>query len=498
MKWLKIGIFAFLIFIILLSSWWVINGDIQFQTDIARDFLLIEDIVKTKKPTLIGPRSGVPGIFHGPIWFYLNLPVFILVKGNPVGVGWFWVFLSILSIASIYYIGKKLFNEKTALFASLLLGVFSISYTNGLFNPFGAVILSPIFFYLFLKYLKTVRVFYLLLSLFTLGMIIQFQIAFGGPILILTIIYLLPFLIKKKKLHHLSALAVLLIPLSTYILFEIRHNFLQLNSIINYVTLKQTAGELGFQQVIAARIKGAFLDGFHMTPLINSYFTLPITALFTWLLFKLKKNNFPYRNNYLLFFYFYFGFWTITLAYKGVVWNYYYLPFLPVMLLVLASTINFINKKLFFVFFLYIFLINLFFGIQAIKTAGSGWKFYQKLAKDIYKDANKQEFGYYVYTPDLFAYSEKYALNYTQQEFPETKSYPYQKKSLTYVIIAPPPKDKPWLDGEWWRNNQVKINSKENKVIKYSNGFIVEKYLLNKEELKIPSDPNLIQDLTFR
>ena len=35
-------------------------------------------------------------------------------------------------------------------------------------------------------------------------------------------------------------------------------------------------------------------------------------------------------------------------------------------------------------------------------------------------------------------------------------------------------------------------------IFKYDNGFVVEKYILTEEEISIPSDPNLIQDLHFR
>ena len=98
---------------ILLSAWYVLNKDLVFHTDIARDFLVLEDIVRTHKPTLLGPRSGgIPGVFHGPLWFYVNLPIFILGQGNPVVVGWFWVFLSASSIFITYYFGKKIFNRK--------------------------------------------------------------------------------------------------------------------------------------------------------------------------------------------------------------------------------------------------------------------------------------------------------------------------------------------------------------------------------------------------
>ncbi|MEK7633519.1 MAG: glycosyltransferase family 39 protein [Patescibacteria group bacterium] len=492
-------IFVFIIFLnILLSAWYVINKDLMFHTDIARDFLVLEDIVRTHKPTLLGPRSGgIPGVFHGPLWFYVNLPIFILGKGNPVVVGWFWVFLSALSIFATYYFGKKLFGEETGLLASLLLSVFSISYTNNLFNPFGAVLLFPIFFYLLITYVKSAKFIYLIVALFLLGLIIQFQIAFGLPILVLLTIYLIPFFFKKKKLSHIFAYFILLIPLSTYFLFELRHNFLQIRSVISYITTKQSVGSLSMLNIFIQRARGILFDGINIIPQ-NYLLNFPVTILFAILIYKLKDKKFKYRNIYYLYFFFYFGFWILTLAFKGVVWGYYYWPFLPLTLIIFTSLFSKINKKIFALIFIYIFVINFISGIQAIKSAGTGWRFNYELAKKIYKDADGSDFGYYIYTPDQFAYSEKYSILYVQNIFGQTVSHPYEKKALTYLIIAPPPEDKPYLKGDWWKSNQVKINRNPDKVFKYSNNMIVEKYLLSKEELKIPSDPNLIQDLIFR
>lgn len=494
----RVLIFVLIGICILLSAWHVLNGNIFFHTDIARDFLVLEDIVKTHKPTLLGPRSGgISGVFHGPLWFYINLPAFIIGKGNPVVVGWFWVLLSVLSIWITYYWGKRLFDKKIGLISALLFSVILIPYAKNLFNPFGAVMLFPIFFYLFQKYLKSVKTRHLILSLFILGLIIQFQIAFGVPILILTTMYLIYFLIKKKKLYHMFSYLILIIPLSTYFLFELRHDFLQTRSVISYILTKHGIGQLSLPEIVQSRIKGAFLDGLMIVP-YSKWFTLPITILFGYILYKFKKGNLKYKDTYFLFFYFYFGYWIITLAFKGTVWGYYYWPFLPLIVFVFCSTIEFINKKIFIALFLYVLILNFYYGLQTIKPADSEWKFYHNLAEDIYKNAKKSEFGYYIYTPDQYAYSGKYAMNYTQHEFENTKSYPYTKKKLTYLIIAPAPKDKPWLNGEWWTSHQVNINRKVDSLMNYPNGVVVYKYILSDKEIKITSDPNLIQTLIFR
>src|SRR5688572_10815215 len=81
----------FILLNILLSSWYVLHNDLVFNSDIARDFLLFEEISQ-KKIVLIGPRaSGIPGLFHGPLWLYVNYPAYIIGQGNPVVVGWWWV-----------------------------------------------------------------------------------------------------------------------------------------------------------------------------------------------------------------------------------------------------------------------------------------------------------------------------------------------------------------------------------------------------------------------
>ncbi len=494
---IKSFVFVLILINVFLSAWYVINGDIVFHTDIARDFLVLQDIVETHKPTLIGPRSGgISGVFHGPAWFYLNLPAFVIGQGSPLVVGWFWVGLSIFSLVITYVFGKRLFDKQTALMATLILSTLLVKSTSALFNPFGAVILFPVFFYLFFRYQQTGRWAQLLWAWLALGFIIQFQIAFGVPILLLSLLYLFPKLCKQRKLKHLLTLIVLVIPLSTYILFELRHDFLQLRSIISYLTKKQDVGEIKYIELILGRIKGILVEGIQLVP-ENFWLGLPISAVFISLLTNIKK-NINYSSRYWLFFYFYIGYWIITLGYKGVVWGYYYWPFLPVTALIFASSKKHLGRLLYVSLFLYILVLNIYSNLRFVQGAGNGWYHYQTMVDQIYRDAGREDFGYYVYSPDQFGYSEKYAFIYQQKFYQQTKSFPFQKKRLTYLTIAPAPSNRPWLDGNWWKKEQVKLGSKPIKKFRDSAQFVIEKYQLSSEEQKILSDPNLIQDLTFR
>ena len=77
----------------------MIFGTINFHVDVARDFLVIRDIVQNHKITLIGPRSGgIPGVFHGPLWLYLNIPSYLVGHGDPVIVGYGWFVMWVLGL----------------------------------------------------------------------------------------------------------------------------------------------------------------------------------------------------------------------------------------------------------------------------------------------------------------------------------------------------------------------------------------------------------------
>lgn len=99
-------LFSLAIFInLFLAAWYVLHDDIILSADIARDFSLFKEI-DAKKIILIGPRSSVSSLFHGPLWLYLNYPAYLLGKGDPVVVGYYWVFLTIIFLIASFIIAK--------------------------------------------------------------------------------------------------------------------------------------------------------------------------------------------------------------------------------------------------------------------------------------------------------------------------------------------------------------------------------------------------------
>jgi len=87
-------------------------------------------------------------------------------------------------------------------------------------------------------------------------------------------------------------------------------------------------------------------------------------------------------------------------------------------------------------------------------------------------------------------------MSYAKQEFPAFKSYPFQKKALTYLMIYP--SDSKYTNEKPWKEGQVKINKPPVKVLKSIGGSYAEKHTLTEEEQSVQSDSTLLQDLTFR
>lgn len=516
MKFFKIIILVLILFNVILASRWAFDENIFFHTDIARDFLLIEDIVSNKHLTLIGPRSGaIPGVFHGPLWLYLNVPAFILANGNPEIVAWFWVGLYLLSLYLIYFVGRKMFDEETGLLSALMLSTVTVLQVRTLFNPYGALILIPIFFYTLINYLQNKNIKILVLSLFILGLIIQFQMAFGIPILLITVLYLGYELLKEKNTKHLVALSVLLIPLSSFIFFDLRNNFLQVKSVMNYLTGVENHGkvDLGYGQLLQLRFQESILNGLgEITSHQNLLSVLLGLFILMALLKQIKKHKLSISNR--LFIFFYGGFWLLTFLFKGPIWSYYHTPFVPMIIIIFCSLKEIFDKKIFYCLFIAIFIFNLQINIKDLSGYTSNpsdqdtstWKFNYLVAEKVFNSREK-EFGYYIFTPDLYGYSPRYAMNYYQKITKNKISYPFDKKEITYLLIAPPPEygkdpNSLWyqknINSETWKNNDVRINRRADEVIKFNNGFIIEKYNLSLQEINIQSNQFLIQSIFFR
>src|SRR5581483_2273241 len=76
------------------------------------DFLSIRNIAVNHSLTLIGAKTDISGIFHGPVYYYMSVLPFLIGKGDPVTVLGFFILINSFTVLIIYYTGKEYFNKQ--------------------------------------------------------------------------------------------------------------------------------------------------------------------------------------------------------------------------------------------------------------------------------------------------------------------------------------------------------------------------------------------------
>lgn len=496
----KIACFVLVALNLSLASFYVRQGDINFYTDVARDFHLLREL-DDKKVILIGPRSS-GNLYHGPVWAYLNYPAFVPAHGDPLWLGWYWVFLIWVFTALSFLIAKKLFNTPVAYAYMLMVSLYMVFHARALSHPHGALFILPVFFYTFVRYKQTESTRFLLVHMILAGLLIQFELAVGIPFAVLSFAAILWQIGKTKQWGHLIAFVLFGLTLSNFILFDFRHEHLLFQKLLEFVTPQDKGEFFHYAALITNRVNLMFtsVEILRRDPGYYNFVLTAVASLFLLLQWVEKK----YRHIYGSFLYFYAGFFVLSFINKGPILYFHIFPIFPLVFLIFASFLTSRYKQVFLVLFAVIYVFNLANAVndntvaqkEIIGKSIVSWKFLYTMAKDIVQ-SESEAFGYFIYSPDVLAYEPRYAMIYANESL-HKQGTEFVKKPVTYLVIAPPPPDNPYMKDSWWRINQIHIDKEPVSRQTYPNGYKVEKYLLTAEEITVAPDPNLNPGLHFR
>lgn len=248
----KKGIFFLVILIPLLSSLKdIIKGSIPFWYDPARDLLLAQ--ANLQKIRLIGPETGIPGIFYGPFWIWL-LSIGQLISKDPRIVALLVQTIPYFTLFPlILYKLTKEYGKLTFITLWLLFILNFKNYTTFLWNPH----LAPLLFLFLVFLLSSFRfpaknkkgLLYFIIVGITSGLILNIHMSFGAGIILATFAYLAILSVlglfknKKKfaKTFQKSFISIfmvvvgLLITALPFFVFEIRHGFQQIKAAQNTI-----------------------------------------------------------------------------------------------------------------------------------------------------------------------------------------------------------------------------------------------------------------------
>lgn len=210
----------------------LIDGTFAFQFDHGKDSLAILEMIVSRSPALIGPWTSIPGLFFGPGWYYLLLPGYLLTSGDPASAVATMIILGAVQILFV----RKYFGLTEAILVATVPTFFSIAQSA--WNPFPMTFVSFVILAVLKqiegdKILTSKRTFLLGLSS-SLGFHFSTAFAIFYPLLIL--LSLLQKRVAFKIRHFLFFLASFFIGFIPQVIFEFRHNFIQTNSIISYLS----------------------------------------------------------------------------------------------------------------------------------------------------------------------------------------------------------------------------------------------------------------------
>lgn len=484
--------YLFLFLIILIGSFLRLQGvltdSFAYTYDVGRDLLSLWDIVNTHDVRLIGPTTGLPGVFYGPWWYYLLVPSFVLFSGNPSGIAFTMALVGITCIALSYILGSKIggkflgFSFALLISASPVMVFLSTQIWNPNIIPFFVFLTLLVLYKIFSKENKEKLKYYFLLGIL-LALNIDLEIVFGLLFFIgitLSVVFIINKKIKLKEMFFF-VLGLLFIS-SPRIIFELRNGFLMTKSFIVFLTKGESSGNIGLIDVFSNRANVLF-DYFNSTIFIENKNIGFLALLFIILviIFLYKKSDKISKNFILTSVTVIVVFLLGTTFFSHDIWS-HYLVGLPVFyILIFAICLKLLKDKfksnvLSVVILSFIFVINLN-PISLIKDInkpifeGDASVYRNQLAviDYVYKQANGKDFKYVVYTPPVHDYTYRYLFKwYGPWKY---KYLPSIKSHTAYFILEPdlqyPSRLRDWIKS---REGDGKIVKEE----KLKGGIIVQ------------------------
>lgn len=228
-----------ILFLVLLTLFFrshKINSLYNFEWDQERDAYIVSGMIKDHKPVLIGPRViNDSGFFVGPFHYYFLLPFYLLNNNNPFAGAQAAVFVEVITVIVLYILVLKIFNKRVAFWTSF---IFSLTPLVVCWNVMHIPLFSIFIFYLCYLLMKNdFRIFPILIFVFVLA-------STNHPsMLTLFIPIITAYILSSSKLSTKTiclSLLMAIIPLLPLIFFDLRHDFINIKSIINFLITPKT------------------------------------------------------------------------------------------------------------------------------------------------------------------------------------------------------------------------------------------------------------------
>ena len=393
---------------------WLRPDLVGFYFDQGRDALVIWDLLHKGKLFLIGPTTGVEGIFLGPFYYYLLAPVYWLGKGDPVFPIRFMAILNLGSLWLLYKLGEKYFSKSVGLSAVILAG-FSYHYVLGnrwLANPTPLSFFAVLTFWFVAKLIAGQAKWFPVVCLL-IGLGVQLEAAsavFFIPSLLITLwIFRKSTNLKARDIFlGFLAFGITLVP---QLWFNFRHQNILFSAFFKFLI-----SEKSFIQSPLVIIPERLLFYFNaFTRQLSPAGILERTAMFIFVLVGITKKWSRLIQNPAFKFILIWLFTPMVLLLlytgnNGYVWDYYFTGVYPLFFLLVAAVIG---KRLIGIIFILVFLTaNLFplrdYFMQEKESRRVNLGSSLRVVDWIYEDSKDLPFNVDAYVPPMIPYTYDY------------------------------------------------------------------------------------------
>lgn len=449
---------------------------LNFHYDQGRDALVIWDLINKHKFFLIGPTTGIAGVFRGPFYYYLIAPFYLIGQGNPVWPAVFLAIISTLAVLLMYFLAKQMGGKKVGLIA-VILGSFSfevIYASRWLSNPTPMLFLSMVFVWCLFRIQDGEKKLSWIILSFVLGLSF-FHFGSSGELFYFPAVLIFSIVFKKFPSFKIALLSLFsfLITFLPLFVFNLKHGGILLNNITNVVGSEKSFG-IPSWKFLLDRLNQVFVYLssiiFH-NPFDREILYLVILGLLFVFLLPKVISNIRFKVIFILLISPVIGLLFFQGNY-GNFYQYYLTGYYLIFLLGLSYFLGvMLEQKLLFkvasLYFLVFFILQNYSFIKPYLNTtksdpGAIVLGTQKDAIDwVYKSASGRDFNVDVYVPPVISYSYDYLFKWLGNTF--YKKLPVDSQvDLLYTVYEIDPPHPERLDA--WLARQMGIGD----VVKYA------------------------------
>ncbi|PIZ62864.1 hypothetical protein COY16_03315 [Candidatus Roizmanbacteria bacterium CG_4_10_14_0_2_um_filter_39_13] len=264
------------------------TDNFYFGHDQARDLLRIYDMIHTPNLKIVGPETDIPGLFCGPLYYYL-LGIFYAISNFDPNAGVFMhILINLTGIPLLYYFGSVIKDKKLGVIASVLWAVSfeQINYSHWLSNPAFLSISTTIFFLgLYLFFIKK-RQIGLPISMIGYGIGTQLDFYLVYLFIFYPLMYFF-FPQKPDRKSVLQSLTIFILLFGSFAIAEIRFHFIGIQSFFGYVTGQSLA--INIFDRLEMFVNGISKSLYYSLFVLNNFFALLIFVALGVIVFWKEK-----------------------------------------------------------------------------------------------------------------------------------------------------------------------------------------------------------------